>query len=182
VKTIPSTLGKPALVHVIRTDDPVWLERLLQTRFLDHRAGGEWFILDESNVALIRSCERVDRQDSLPDWLHGTDLGAFTQGKVTNAKHAASGTVTYRLSDKCRQMIRDIALWYKITDTASLEAAVRIFHQRGRPVATEAEVQAALAAIAPPPTEAPATGSEATGVRRKAGEKDRSRNEQKDGS
>lgn len=54
------------LVHQIATEQPRLIERTLHRRFKDQRVVGEWFRLDEEQVAVILSVKKANAPDDLP--------------------------------------------------------------------------------------------------------------------
>lgn len=52
-----------ALLHTIASNAMVRLEREVQARFLADHVGGEWFELDESQVAIVQSVSSVFYRD-----------------------------------------------------------------------------------------------------------------------
>lgn len=53
------------LLHQMPSNDPHWVERMLHKRFGPKRVRGEWFALDEREVAAIIATARCDR----PGWV-----------------------------------------------------------------------------------------------------------------
>lgn len=64
---------KVRLLHTIKTDDMVEFEKALHNRFQDKRTNGEWFALDEADVAwFMEKAVRHEHQD------HDTGMGVET--------------------------------------------------------------------------------------------------------
>lgn len=57
------------LLHLIPSLDPFGVERALHRHFEAKRVRGEWFMLSEQDVRLLRSVARADRAGDLPDAL-----------------------------------------------------------------------------------------------------------------
>lgn len=53
------------LIHVMPSNDPRWGESMLHRHFASKRVRGEWFMLDQQDVASILATKRCDR----PGWV-----------------------------------------------------------------------------------------------------------------
>jgi hypothetical protein len=56
--------ARVALLHTIATNAVTRLEREVQARFLASHTGGEWFLLDHAQVAVIQSVSSVFYNDA----------------------------------------------------------------------------------------------------------------------
>ncbi len=126
IAALPGTQGALSLVHTIASDGYYAIERLIHSLFADKRAGGEWFRLDEADVALVRSLSACE-VDSLPDWLASVNATTAASAPVPPEYRAGPPTKTFLLRPEDLDALEAIRHHYGLsTESSALRLAIRM--------------------------------------------------------
>jgi hypothetical protein len=95
--------GNPHVVGAVSSGSATWLERYLHRAFAHRRSRGEWFRLDDSELALILSIPSADSEADLPPAI------VALHGQCVKPKKRKESFVTLKVSPEIRRQINTIA-------------------------------------------------------------------------
>ena len=96
-------------IHVIYTDDEVWLEKYWHNKFDAKRRNGEWFELDADDVALFCSQDEMHR----PAEIAHPQLDFERNDAQPEAVSICRGTVAAEQTDHKTTLIQEVENYYR---------------------------------------------------------------------
>ena len=96
-------------VHVIYTDDEVWLENYWHNKFDAKRRNGEWFELDADDVALFCSQDEMPK----PAEIAHLQLDFERNDAQPEAVSICPGTVAAEQTDHKTALIQEVEIYYR---------------------------------------------------------------------